>query len=111
MQGRSDDVARAIRAREEAGRRIRLATAALLTAAVCLAVLFATLAAATTHAAKRIVTPRTPARSRRLPPLKEAPAPPLVSAEALAPSEASPAPPASTPAASAAPPVVVSGGS
>jgi hypothetical protein len=111
MQVRSDDLARAVRAREEAGRRIRVATAVMLAAAVCLAGLFAALAATTTHAARRIVRHTEARSSRRLPPLTQAPAPPLVSAQAPAPSEATPAPPASAPTPSAAPPVVASGGS
>jgi hypothetical protein len=101
-----DDVRRAVRAREEADRRIRVTSAAALALAVCLAAVFAALAAATTHTAKRIVRPSS--RVRRLPPLTRAPAPPLVSAH-----DEAPAPPAAVapPAVSAAPPVASSGGS
>lgn len=110
---------RRIRARDTAARRLRRLTAALVAAAGALALIFAVVAAKafpgrTSHPATAPVRKAArPAAATRTPRRRQT-APPLVSVQSQtqpqAPSPA-PAPAPAAPAPTAAPPVVVSGGS
>ena len=101
---------RAAHARDVALRRLRRFTGGLIAAAVALTGAFAGVAASSTHPRK--VVARTRRETRRItrvttPPLPPAPAAP----EQAAALPMAPSPPAGAPVATAAPPVVVSGGS
>ena len=100
----------AIRARDAAHVRLRRFTGGAVAVAVGLSAVFAALAANATHAKKTVV--RSPAQrtANQVRPLTVAPAAPLVSVQADAPPVA-PAPQATAPTPSYAPPVVSSGGS
>jgi hypothetical protein len=105
-------VGRAVRARDAADRRVRIATAGVVALATALTGGLAALASGSTHA-KRVVTSveHVRARSAAKRPVV-APAPPLVGVNS-APTAAPPSSPAEPPAVAAPtqPPVVVSGGS
>lgn len=98
-------------ARDAATARLRRVTAA--TAAACLGstVLFAGLAAGSTHLRKVVPVRRPVVRHTRRPAPVKAPVPPLVAVAAPAPTPAPPPAPAPAPAAVPQAPVVVSGGS
>jgi len=103
-------VGRAVRARDAADRRVRIATGGVVAVAAALTGVLAAVASGSTHA-RRVVTrvEHVRARSARSPVV--APAPPLVAVNS-APAEP-PSSPAQPPAVAAPtqPPVVVSGGS
>jgi len=104
-------VGRAVRARDAAHRRVRVATAGVLAVAAALTGLFAAVASCSTHA-KRVVATVTSDRARSVTRPVVAPAPPLVAVNggSAAPPPASPSQPPVVADPSQAP-VVVSGGS
>ena len=100
----------AIRARDAAHVRLRRFTGGAVAVAVGLSAAFAALAANATHAKKTVVRSPEQRSARQVRPLTVAPAAPLVSVQADEPPVA-PAPQATAPTPSYAPPVVSSGGS
>jgi hypothetical protein len=106
MKSPAEDRRRAARARDAAQRRLRRVTQISVAVMVALGGTFAALAAGSTHTKKTILG--APVGRARAAVLVQAPAPPLVGAQSFA---AAPAPPATAPTPSYAPPVVVSGGS
>ncbi len=101
------DVTRAVAVRDAAAMRVRRTTAVVTAAGLGATVLFASLAAASTHLRKVVTRTRVPQRHQTTGPVS-APAPPLVAVNE--PSTASP-PPAPAPTPTQQTPVVVSGGS
>lgn len=115
MTSTSEPRPRAAQSRDVALRRLRRSTQVSVLLTLAVGAGFASLAAASTHAKKVLHVSARRVVAKRLPPLTSAPAPPLVAVQGAGGSEApavqAPAAPASAPAQSYAPPVVVSGGS
>jgi hypothetical protein len=105
----------AVGARDAAARRLRRVTGGAIALTVALGGIFVSFAAGSTHTKKTLVTRA--AESTSAPTIiRNAPAPPLVSAQgaatpASAPQPSQSSPPPAAPAPTYSPPVVVSGGS
>lgn len=114
MDGPTDPRRRAVVDRDGALRRLRRSTQLSVLVTLALGGAFAALAAGSTHAKKIVRVPVRRAAAAAAPKLTVAPAPPLVAvqgADQSATPAPSPTPPASAPAQTYQPPVVVSGGS
>jgi hypothetical protein len=109
------DVRRAVAMRDAATARLRRVTAAAAAVGLGSTVLFAGLAAGSTHLRRVVHTRRPPARATHKPVRVEAPAPPLVAVAGPAPTPTPPPAPSPSPSPAPTPvtqpPVVVSGGS